>query len=79
VKIAAAALRYGGSISACHGSCREGEDDLDPEELGPGFEVMCDVKRTLDPNNVMNPGKYHLDLAYAGDLDAGLRALREAQ
>jgi len=24
-------LRYRGSISACHGSCREGEVDLVPE------------------------------------------------
>jgi glycolate oxidase len=35
--IAAAALRHGGSISACHGSCREGEVDLVPQELGGGF------------------------------------------
>ena len=62
--IAAVALRYGGSISACHGSCREGEVDLVPEELGRGFDVMLDVKRSLDPNNIMNPGKYLLDRAY---------------
>ena len=77
--IAAAALRYGGSISACHGSCREGEVDLVPTELGRGFQVMCDVKRLLDPNNIMNPGKYHLDLAYTGDLAAGLAQLREGR
>ena len=53
-----------GSISACHGSCREGEVDLVPEELGRGFDLMLDIKRTLDPNNIMNPGKYHLDRAY---------------
>ena len=62
--IAAVSLSYGGSISACHGSCREGEVDLVPDELGRGFQVMLDVKRTLDPNNIMNPGKYHLDRAY---------------
>ncbi|MEN3270255.1 MAG: glycolate oxidase [Pseudonocardia sp.] len=75
-EIAAASLRYGGSISACHGSCREGEVDLVPQELGRGFEVMLDVKRALDPNNVMNPGKYLLDLAYEGDAGAALAALR---
>ncbi len=63
--LAAVSLAYGGSISACHGSCREGEVDLVPDELGRGFEVMLDVKRALDPNNIMNPGKYHLDRAYA--------------
>ena len=40
--IAAAALAHGGSISACHGSCREGEVDLVPDELGRGFQVMLD-------------------------------------
>ncbi len=65
-EIAAIALRHGGSISACHGSCREGEVDLVPEELGGGYEVMKAVKLALDPNNVMNPGKYGLDSAYEG-------------
>jgi glycolate oxidase len=62
--IAAVALKHGGSISACHGSCREGEVDLVPEEMGGGFDVMKKIKRVLDPNNVMNPGKYLLDQAY---------------
>ncbi|WP_433298717.1 FAD-binding oxidoreductase [Pseudonocardia sp. CA-142604] len=74
--IAAAALRHGGSISACHGSCREGEVDLVPQELGGGFEVMLQVKRALDPHNIMNPGKYHLDLAYTPDAETVLAALR---
>ena len=63
-EIARVAIESGGSISACHGSCREGEVDLVPLELGGGFEVMKTIKKALDPNNVMNPGKYLLDEAY---------------
>ena len=63
--LAAVSLAHGGSISACHGSCREGEVDLVPEELGGGYEVMLGIKRLMDPNNIMNPGKYGLDAAYA--------------
>ena len=62
--IAEVAIRHGGSISACHGACREGEVDLVPLELRGQFDVMKKIKRTLDPNNVMNPGKYLLDEAY---------------
>lgn len=67
--IAAVALAHGGSISTCHGSCRDGEVDLVPQELGRGYQVMLDLKRTLDPNNIMNPGKYLLQQAYPDDYD----------
>jgi glycolate oxidase len=62
--IARVSIEHGGSITACHGSCRAGEVDLVPLELGGGFEVMKTIKRALDPNNIMNPGKYLLDQAY---------------
>lgn len=75
-EIAAVALQYDASISACHGSCREGEVDLVPDELGRGFTVMTDIKRMLDPNNIMNPGKYHLDVAYEPDPQAALAAVK---
>jgi glycolate oxidase len=53
--IAAVALAHGGSMSACHGSCREGEVDLLPQELGRGFDVMLDVKRALGPEQHHEP------------------------
>lgn len=62
--IARVAIESGGSISTCHGSCREGEVDLVPLELGGAYDVMKTIKRALDPNNIMNPGKYMLDDAY---------------
>jgi len=57
-------LKYGGSITACHGSTREGDAEYVPAEMGGGFEVMKAIKLALDPNNVMNPGKNELDRSY---------------
>ena len=57
-------MSVGGSISAAHGSSRAGEVDLVPLEMGGAYEVMKTIKRALDPNNIMNPGKYGLDSAY---------------
>ena len=28
------------------------------------FDIMKKIKRMIDPNNIMNPGKYCLDEAY---------------
>jgi glycolate oxidase len=64
-EIAAVSLALGGSMTACHGATRAGEVELVPEEMGGGFDVMLKIKRALDPNNIMNPGKYELDRAYA--------------
>lgn len=65
-EIARVAVQHGGSVSACHGGTREGEVNVSTyEELAEGqFELMKKIKRMLDPNNIMNPGKYNLDEAY---------------
>jgi glycolate oxidase len=69
--IADVSLKYGGSITACHGATRAGEVDLVPVEMGGGFDLMLTIKRALDPNNIMNPGKYLLDQAYVDTPQGG--------
>ena len=69
-EISEVTLKYGGSITACHGATREGDAELVPAEMGSSWEVVKRIKRALDPNNVMNPGKQSLDEAYA-DGDGG--------
>jgi glycolate oxidase len=63
-EIAKVTLKYGGSISNCHGTTRYGDAELVPEEMGGGWDVMLKIKKALDPNNIMNPGKQMLDQAY---------------
>jgi glycolate oxidase len=63
-ELARVSIEAGGSISAGHGAARAGDVDLVPLEMGGAYEVMKKIKRLLDPNNVMNPGKYLLDSAY---------------
>ncbi len=63
--IAEVSLKYGGSITACHGATRAGDAELVPTEMGSAWPVVKTIKRALDPNNIMNPGKQMLDEAYA--------------
>ena len=63
-EIAEVSLKYGGSITACHGATREGDAELVPTEMGSSWEVVKRIKAALDPNNVMNPGKQMMDEAY---------------
>jgi glycolate oxidase len=56
-----ATLRLGGSISGEHGIGLSKAGYL-PLELGPAaLGVMKKIKHTLDPNNILNPGKIFLD------------------
>ena len=63
-EISEVTLKYGGSMTACHGATREGDAELVPTEMGSSWEVVKRIKRALDPNNVMNPGKQSMDEAY---------------
>jgi alkyldihydroxyacetonephosphate synthase len=48
-------LDHGGAISHHHGVGRNRARFV-PDALGTGFEVLQDLKRLLDPDNIMNPG-----------------------
>ena len=50
------ALRMGGTVTGEHG-VGMGKIDYMSEEHGEAWSVMGDLKRTLDPGNILNPGK----------------------
>jgi glycolate oxidase len=72
-RISEVSLKYGGSITSCHGATREGDAELVPQEMGTGWDVMKRIKREFDPNNIMNPGKLMLDEAYVETNGGGPR------
>jgi FAD/FMN-containing dehydrogenase len=51
--------QFGGSMEYTHGVGIK-LAPLMAEEHGYGLEVMRQIKKALDPNNVMNPGKLAL-------------------
>jgi glycolate oxidase len=55
--IAKLTTKLGGSISSCHGVGIEHRDNLDLEYSEVTLDVMRDLKKALDPDNIMNPGK----------------------
>ncbi len=50
-------LALGGSISAEHGIGRQKRHLLPEVKPAPAMDLMRQIKRTLDPNSIMNPGK----------------------
>ena len=49
--------RLGGSFSAEHGVGRLKRDYLPKYRGSSEFELMRTLKKALDPNNILNPGK----------------------
>ncbi|MGC1826958.1 MAG: FAD-linked oxidase C-terminal domain-containing protein, partial [Pseudolabrys sp.] len=50
-------LKYGGSISAEHGIGKLKRDSLAKVKDPVALELMRGLKRMLDPNGILNPGK----------------------
>ena len=55
------ALRLGGTVTGEHG-VGMGKLGYMEAEHGEGWDVMTDLKRAMDPTNIMNPGKLVKDL-----------------
>ena len=49
--------KYGGSISAEHGIGVIKRDILPSVKDPVAYDLMRTLKRTLDPNGILNPGK----------------------
>ena len=59
-EIAELALEMGGTITAEHGTGLARAPYIE-RQLGPALEVMRSIKKALDPNNILNPGKMGLE------------------
>ncbi|MEO0574747.1 MAG: FAD-binding oxidoreductase [Pseudomonadota bacterium] len=55
--IHSAAIACGGTVSAEHGIGIHKRDWMRKQVGSDAYEMMCIVKRALDPNNMLNPGK----------------------
>lgn len=55
-RMAQRALQVGGTVTGEHG-IGMGKMPYMPQEHGDALSVMVDIKRALDPQNIMNPGK----------------------
>jgi len=59
-ELAELALSVGGTITAEHGTGLARAPYIE-KQLGPALEVMRSIKKALDPNGILNPGKMGLD------------------
>ncbi|HAI86421.1 MAG TPA: FAD-binding oxidoreductase [Firmicutes bacterium] len=51
-----AALKYGGTITAEHGTGRTRKKHMNQQYTDREIEIMRGVKKAFDPNNILNPG-----------------------
>jgi glycolate oxidase len=61
-------LKFGGTVSAEHG-IGMAKSPYIGRQLGEALEVMKAIKKTMDPNNILNPGKMGFDDAITDILD----------
>lgn len=62
-----AVLEAGGALSHHHGIGLN-RSRFVAEALGASFETLCSIKAALDPNGILNPGKFGLPSVF-GDVD----------
>ena len=51
-----AALKYGGTVTAEHGTGKTRKPYMELQYTPHVLEIMRNVKRAFDPNNILNPG-----------------------
>jgi D-lactate dehydrogenase (cytochrome) len=56
MRISERAIRLGGTVTGEHG-VGLGKRKFMRKEHGDAWEIMGDIKRSLDPRGILNPGK----------------------
>ncbi len=64
-------LKYEGTVSAEHGIGMAKSPYIE-QQLGEGLNLMKDIKKVLDPNNILNPGKMGFDDSIRDILDESM-------
>jgi len=59
-ELAELALEMGGTVTAEHGTGLARNPYIE-KQLGPALDVMRSIKKALDPNHILNPGKMGLE------------------
>ncbi|MBW2311888.1 MAG: FAD-binding protein [Deltaproteobacteria bacterium] len=59
-ELADVVLKMGGTVTAEHGTGLARAPYM-RKQLGPALDVMKAIKKALDPNNILNPGKMGMD------------------